>query len=247
MTQSKVTLSDPKEILEQVDPNQISTLLTRDEGNTFVLDSINAKSEAAGGVSSLLDGLDIDTGIAASISEQSGKILTSIEGMKESGAFADVTGDFDFSAIAEQCSIANSEDLMGTLGAAFTALGETGDLLSLDKMREALDFAGFDSLGIIASVAPGVVATTLSVFNLDELIPNLSEDLLGPYASTFNDALNNFSTSWYWLDESLGIYDYEVLSRISPWALNFLELNPNYTEVVKLARGLYGHRNQISE
>lgn len=244
MTQSKLVLTDPKELVNEVDSNAALSVLERDDGNTLILDSINAQTEASTGVSSLLDGGGLDvSSLTSSIEKHTAAITDTAKQMQESGAFSDVAGDLDFSSIAEQCRIGNSEDLLGVLGNSFNSLAETGDLLSLDSARGILDGFGFDSLGIIAAVSPAVVGTCLSAFNLDELIPNISDDLLGPYAEQFNNAIDNFTNDWYWLDKERGIYNYELLSRISPWALNFLEFNPNYVEVVKLARSLYGHRN----
>lgn len=270
LEQSKVTFNDPEEVVSEVDPNQITTLTARDEGNSFVLDSIQSETNVEGVKTSKTPVVsETNTNVAATVSEQTAKANAAIEGMKAASTLSTTTGGnsgsspdgsdgsgeddassssgFDFKTIAEQCSKANSEDLMGSLGSSVTAIGETGDVLALDNVRASLDNAGFDSTSIIDTIAPGVVGVALSSFNLDELIPNISEDLLGPYADTFNKALSNFTNNWYWLDKELGIYNYDILSRISPWALNFLELNPEYSTVVKLARGLYGHRKHVSE
>lgn len=240
MSTTKFTTTDPEELVSKVDPSTVNSLLARGEGNTFILDSINSLNNVS--KEDPTEGLSPQAKVGSAKADE---VLVSAKQLKAAGVGSEAFEVINFSELARQNALGSQEESMLAMGNSLNAIGDTGDVSAVGKVSDGLTDLGFNAPTIFATVAPALVPSLLSNFNLDTLMPNLTPDLKELFGDEFNRIIDSITTSWYWLDEELELYDYKVLSQLSPWAIKFLAFNPKYKEVVKLSGALYGYRNNI--
>lgn len=243
MTVQKIITTDPSSAVTKVDANSVSTLLNRGCGNEFILDSI---ADFIGTIIPLGDFANLSPAELAG--QLKAGLMDTLNKLKESGAFdiGDLTG-INFDDIRQKCVDFLGEDLLGGIKAGLESLGNLGDLIGLGEISDFMKSLGFDPDSFFSDFDSDFFKNLLSNFDLDKLMPGLSDFLTDEYLNRFTINLKMLNPDWYWLDKDAGLYNYDILSRLSPWSLRALEYDSDYIEVVGLARALRGHRIETTE
>lgn len=243
MTVEKIITTDPTDALVKIDANSVSTLQNRGCGSGFVLDSIK---DYIGDIFPIGDFPDLN------LAELAGKlkdgVMDALNKLKESGSFdfGDLT-DINFDDIQKKCSEFFGEDLLGSVKAGLESLGNLGDMIGLGELRDYMSNLGFDPAAFFSDFDSSFFENLLGNFDLDKLMPGLSDFLIDEYLNRWTGNLKVLDPDWYWFDKEAGLYNYDILSRLSPWSIRALEQDTAYDEVVRLARGLREYRIETTE
>lgn len=239
MSVKRFMVTDPTALVSQVEPNRLSSLSKRGDGNRLILESIVKNEEVLNLLTSEEMSPVLDTSLRLTAA-----LTNNIKDLAKNGL------GIDFSDTSLSFSLGDFQGgelgaLFDEIGSGFDSLSGLGDVLGINSLFDVLDGMSLNPGELILSLVPNFVGNLLSGFDIDKLVPNASDALQDYLMKEFVESLIKVDPDWYWHNKSLKLYRYEVLSKISPWARRALDLDGRYVEPMKLSTALYKHRYNV--
>lgn len=229
MSNSKFVTTNPDDLVGKVDGDSISSISSNGEGNSVILESINKDQPKS----------SFDTYAAVA---QGQAVATKAMSIGETLKAIDTSDGFSVDTITSLSS--NDRDkLLEDLGGSLGAMGELGDVIGVGEVASGFEGMGLPSFDFFESLKPDLSFDLLSNLDLNIGGLGLSDIDLTRYLDDAAIIFGNFSPTWYWLDQSRGIYDYDKLARIGEYGYLLMSNLANYEEVVVLGMAIAEHED----
>ena len=161
-------------------------------------------------------------------------------GIVNSGHLSEITAD-NYLSLAANSLTTDYTDHYGNLKDSLSGLADTGDIFSLDSVLSTMSSGGIEHNSLIDSLVPNLTGNILKNLDISKLMPNVPTAILVFASKHVITILNKLSSNWYYLDESRGLYNHSVLSKLPASTLSILAASESYIGITELSRSLNAH------